>query len=137
MGSAAVYDVLRPIALAGKHATVKVAGAAITAVLEWARISEFRAEGSPVETVRRRLPDNPVYAFCPEHAPPDGPQQIRIVFQSIPGYVPTALVALTLVDAERLCSKLNARLGLDRDAWMKLAAQAMRDPGPTHNSSIH
>ena len=56
VGSAAVYDVLRPIALAGKHATVKVAGAAITAVLEWACISEFRAEGSPVETVRCRLP---------------------------------------------------------------------------------
>lgn len=47
---------LRPIALAGKHATVKVAGSAITAVLEWARISEFRAEGSPVEAVRRGLP---------------------------------------------------------------------------------
>ena len=42
--------------VAGKHATVRVAGAAITAVLEWARISEFRAEGSPVETVRRGLP---------------------------------------------------------------------------------
>ena len=56
VGSAAVYEVLRPIALAGKHATVKVAGAAITAVLEWARIAEFRAEGSPVATVRRRLP---------------------------------------------------------------------------------
>ena len=56
VGSAAVYEVLRPIALAGKHATVKVAGAAITAVLEWARISEFRSEGSPVETVRRQLP---------------------------------------------------------------------------------
>ena len=27
-----------------------------TAVLEWARIAEFRAEDSPVETVRRRLP---------------------------------------------------------------------------------
>ena len=56
VGSAAVYEVLRPIALDGKHATVKVAGAAITAVLEWSRINEFRAEGSPVETVRRRLP---------------------------------------------------------------------------------
>ena len=56
VGSAAVYELLRPIALAGKHATVKVAGAAITAVLEWARINEFRAEGSPVEIVRRRLP---------------------------------------------------------------------------------
>ena len=30
--------------------------AAITAVLEWARTSEFRSEGSPVETVRRQLP---------------------------------------------------------------------------------
>ena len=59
VGSAAVYEVLRPIALAGKHATVKMAGkagTAITAVPEWARIAEFRAEGSPVETVRRRLP---------------------------------------------------------------------------------
>ncbi len=55
VGSAAVYEVLRPIALAGKHATVKVAGAAITAVLEWSRTSEFRAEGSPVEAVRRGL----------------------------------------------------------------------------------
>ena len=33
----------------------------------------------------------------------DQPQQIRIVFQGMPGYVPTALVALTLDDAERLC----------------------------------
>ena len=56
VGSAAVYEVPRPLALAGKHATVKVAGTAITAVLEWARVAEFRAEGSPVETVRRRLP---------------------------------------------------------------------------------
>ena len=31
-------------------------GAAITPVLEWARIGEFRAEGSPMTTVRRRLP---------------------------------------------------------------------------------
>jgi len=51
-----VYEVLRPVALAGKHATVQVAGAAITAVLEWARIAEFRAEGLSVATERRRLP---------------------------------------------------------------------------------
>ena len=56
VGNAAVYEVLRPIALAGKHSIVKVAGTAITAVLEWARIAEFRAEGSPMATVRRRLP---------------------------------------------------------------------------------
>jgi len=56
VGSATVHKLLRPITLAGKHATVQVAGAAITAVLEWARIAEFRAEGSPVATVCRRLP---------------------------------------------------------------------------------
>ena len=66
VGSAAVYEVLRPIALAGKHATVQMAGSAITAVLEWARIAEFRAEGSPVETVRRRLPKR---AGGPKHYP--------------------------------------------------------------------
>ena len=74
VGSAAVYEVLRPIALAGcararargQHATVQMAGAAITAVLEWARIAEFRAEGSPVETVRRRLPKR---AGGPKHYP--------------------------------------------------------------------
>ena len=73
------------------------------------------------------LPDKPEYAFCPEFAPSDGPQQIRVVFQDIPGYVPTALVVLTLADAQRLCSKLNARLGLDRDAWLNLAARSMAD----------
>ncbi len=88
---------------------------------------------SPTST----LPDNPVFAFCPEYAPPDSPQQIRIVFESIPGYVPTALVALTLIDAERLCSQLNARLGLDRDAWMALAAQAMREGTPSGNPNMH
>ena len=78
------------------------------------------------------LPDQPVFAFCPEYAPPDRPQQIRIVFENMPGYVPTALVALSLADAERLCSQLNARLGLDRDAWTALAAKALReDPEPS------
>ncbi len=48
IGTAAVYKVLRPMALAGKHATVKTTGAAITAVLDWARINEYRSEGSPV-----------------------------------------------------------------------------------------
>ena len=56
IGTAAVYEVLRPVALSGRHATVKAAGTAITAVLDWARINEYRSEGSPVETVRRSLP---------------------------------------------------------------------------------
>ena len=83
------------------------------------------------------LPENPLFAFCPEYAPPDRPQQIRIVFENVPGYVPTALVALTLADAERLCTRLNARLGLDRDAWTKLAAQAMRDERHVPSATYH
>ena len=83
------------------------------------------------------LPDNPMYAFCPEYGPHDQPQQIRIVFENMPGYVPTALVALTLDDAERLCSKLNSRLGLDRHAWMKIAAKSMLNCDPSHNLTVH
>ncbi len=64
IGTAAVYEVLRHMALAGKYATVKTAGAAITAVLDWARINEYRSEGSPVETVRRSLPKR---AAGPKH----------------------------------------------------------------------
>ena len=64
VGTAAVCEALRPVALSGKHAMVKTAGAAITAVLEWARINEYRAEGSPVETVRWSLPKR---AAGPKH----------------------------------------------------------------------
>ena len=60
------------------------------------------------------LPDDPVYAFCPAYDFDNMPQQIRIVFDSMPGYVPTALVALSLDDALRICDRLNARIGLDR-----------------------
>ena len=70
------------------------------------------------------LPDDPVYAFCPSYDLDNMPQQIRIVFDSMPGYVPTALVALSLEDALRICDRLNARIGLDRDAWSAIAARA-------------
>ena len=35
----------------------------------------------------------------------------------------------TLDDAERLCTQLNARLGLDRDAWWAIAARSMGSEG--------
>ena len=73
--------------------------------------------------------DNPVYAFAPSYDLPDQPQQIRIVFEGMDGYVPTALVALTLDDAERLCDRLNARLGLNREAWSAIVGRSMA-PGP-------
>ena len=72
------------------------------------------------------LPDDPNYCFVPAYDIEDEVQQIRIVIEGMSGYVPTALVALSVADAEEICDKLNRRLGLDRDAWTALAAQSMR-----------
>ena len=82
------------------------------------------------------LPDDPNYAFCPSYDLGDEPQQIRIVFEGMQGYVPTALVALTVDDAERLCHRLNARLGHSRRDWTALAARSIRaeDPQTDHDS---
>ena len=76
------------------------------------------------------LLDDPNYAFCPSYELGDEPQQIRIVFDGMPGYVPTALVALTVEAAEGLCDRLNARLGHSREDWTALAARSMRAERP-------
>ena len=73
------------------------------------------------------LPKNPDYAFCPAYGPGNEPQEIRLVIDGMSGSIPTAMVALTLEDAERLCDRLNARLGMDREAWSALAARAMEE----------
>ncbi len=85
------------------------------------------------------LPDEPNYAFCPSYELGDEPQQIRIVFEGMPGYVPTALIALGLADAERLCDRMNARLGHTREDWTALAARSMRagDGRDTGDDSRH
>ena len=84
------------------------------------------------------LPDDPRYAFCPAYEIGDDPQQIRIVFEGMRGYVPTALVALTIEDAERLCDRLNARLGLSREDWTALVAHSMRtDAGTSGSGTMH
>ena len=72
------------------------------------------------------LPDDPNYCFVPAYDIEDEVQQIRIVVDGMTGYIPTALVALTVIDAERLCDRLNAKLGLSRDHWTALAAKSMR-----------
>ena len=61
------------------------------------------------------LPDDPNYCFVPAYDIEDEVQQIRIVIEGMSGYVPTALVALTVSDAEEICDKLNRRLGLDTE----------------------
>ena len=71
------------------------------------------------------LPRNPDYAFCPAYGPGNAPQEIRLVIDGMSGSIPTAMVALTLEDGERLCDRLNARLGMDREASSALAARTM------------
>ena len=73
------------------------------------------------------LPDNPNFCFCPAYDVEADVQQIRIVIEGLTGHVPTALIALHLADALRICDKLNRRLGLDREAWTALAAASMRE----------
>lgn len=73
------------------------------------------------------LPDNPNFCFCPAYDVETDVQQIRIVIEGLSGHVPTALIALDLDDALRLCDKLNGRLGLDREAWSAMVAASMRD----------
>ena len=70
------------------------------------------------------LSEYPVFAFCSAYEPAGEPQLVRLVIVGIPGYVPTALVALALQDAERLCDRLNARLGLDRETWTALVERS-------------
>ena len=57
----------------------------------------------------------------------DKPQQFRIVFKGMSGYVCTALIALTLDDAFPLCDCLKVRFGLIRDAWIRLAGRSTAD----------
>ena len=71
------------------------------------------------------LPKVTDFAFCPSYGPDDEPQEIRLVIDGMTGSIPTALVALTLEDAERFCDRLNAQLGMDREAWSALAARTM------------
>ena len=72
------------------------------------------------------LPDEPNFCFVPAYDVETDVQQIRIVIEGLAGHVPTALVALTIQDAEEICDKLNRRLGLDRDAWTAIAAASMQ-----------
>ena len=86
----------------------------------------------------QNLPDDTNYAFCPSYELGDDPQQIRIIFEGLQGYVPTALVALTVASAEQLCDRLNARLGHSREDWIALAARSMRTWAPKiDDESLH
>ena len=55
IGTAAVDDVLRPLAMAGKHSTARAVGTHIAAVLRWAALREHRPNDNPVSTVLAEL----------------------------------------------------------------------------------
>ena len=56
IGTAAIDDVLLPLALAGKHPTARAVGAHIAAVLRYAALREFRPSDNPVSVVLANLP---------------------------------------------------------------------------------
>ena len=60
VASADIKRVLRPLAMAGKHAVMRVAAGRIAAVLEWAEVENLREHAgsgrAAVETVTRTLP---------------------------------------------------------------------------------
>ena len=72
------------------------------------------------------LPDCPNFCFVPAYDVETDVQQIRIVIEGLAGHVPTALIALTLEDAQSICDKLNRRLGYNREQWTAMAAASMR-----------
>ena len=54
--TAAVDDVLRPLAMAGKHPTARAVDTHIAAVLRWAALREHRPNDNPVSVVLAELP---------------------------------------------------------------------------------
>ena len=56
VSTAAIDDVLRPLALAGKHLTARAVGTHIAAVLRYAALREFRPNDNPVSVVLANLP---------------------------------------------------------------------------------
>lgn len=73
------------------------------------------------------LPDNPNYCFCPAYDVEEDVQQICIVVEGLTGHIPTAIVTPNMDDAHGLCDSLNARLGLTREDWLRIATQSMEE----------
>ena len=73
------------------------------------------------------LPDEVDFVFCPEALPEEEVHRIVLVVEGMGGVIPTSLVTLTDEDAQRLCDRLNRRLGhRDRHSWTAFAARCLR-----------
>ena len=69
------------------------------------------------------LPPDPNFCFCPVHDDEVGVWQIRIFVEGMDVAIGTSLIAMTVEDGMRIADSMNARLGLDREAWTALAAR--------------
>ena len=79
------------------------------------------------------LDENPLFAFVPGYNEfTDMPQQIRIVFAGIPGYVNTTLSAANLDQAEHLCNVLNRRMNVSPEQSQLLQMQSMQKEDVQH-----
>ena len=81
------------------------------------------------------LPDDPNYCFVPAYDIEDEVQQIRIVIEGMSGYVPTALVALTI---KKSATNLTAASDSPATTGPHLPRRpcAPRPPNPTTTPSI-
>ena len=84
------------------------------------------SENHPEQTLPRILN----YCFSPSYSPPRENQTVVIVVDGMMGHIPTVLSCLTVHDAEQLCDRFNARLGLSPGGMARFRRKA-QVPGNT------
>lgn len=72
------------------------------------------------------LPDEAHFVFFAEELPEGGLHRIAIAVEGLDAGIPTAMIALGIDEALRVCDRLNRRLGHDRYSWTAFAAQCQR-----------
>lgn len=75
------------------------------------------------------LPEKVEFVFVAEALPEDGMHRVAIAVEGMNAAIPTAMIALDIEDALRVCDKLNRRLGHDRKSWTAFAARCRRSDG--------
>ena len=77
------------------------------------------------------LPDEVDFAFRPEALPEEDVHRVVLVVEGMARPIPTSLITLADEAAQRVCDRLNRRLGhRDRDSWATFAARCLRAGAP-------